>query len=336
MTHELKKIINAYLTAKEEGVKSVLATVVALDGSSYRRPGVRMLIRQDGKMVGAVSGGCVEKEIVRQAQSVFEGDVAKMMTYDGRYRLGCEGILYILIEPFKPEDGFVRKFKELLSNRKLFQVRSSYKKNDGEDKSLGSCVVLEQNLFPFRPNFVESSDVEKFEQQMVPCFKLVIIGAEHDAVQLCSFASLAGWEVMIIASASEEKTIEDFPGAEHFLSVEPEMLSIKSIDKQTAVILMTHSYVRDLKYLLAIKESSPAYLGLLGPSSRREKLLDEFIEHYPEVTDTFFDIIYGPSGLNIGAETAQEIAISIISEILSVTRQKEPMMLKDKSGRIHS
>ncbi|WP_209400321.1 XdhC family protein [Pseudozobellia sp. WGM2] len=336
MTHELKKIINAYLTAKEDGVKCVLATVVALDGSSYRRPGVRMLIRHDGKMVGAVSGGCVEKEIVRQAQSVFEGNVAKMMTYDGRYRLGCEGVLYILIEPFKPEDRFIKKFKEVLSNRKLFQVCSSFTKNDGEDKSLGSCVILGHNLFPFRPNFVEPSDIEKFEQQMVPCFKLVIIGAEHDAVQLCSFASLAGWEVTIVASASEEKTIEDFPGAEHFLSVEPEMLSIKSIDKQTAVILMTHSYVRDLKYFLAIKESSPAYLGLLGPSSRREKLLDEFIEHYPEVTDAFFDIIYGPSGLNIGAETAQEIAISIISEILSVTRQKEPMMLKDKSGRIHS
>lgn len=174
-----------------------------------------------------------------------------------------------------------------------------------------------------------------FEQKMNPCFKLVIIGAEHDAVQLCSLASLTGWEVAIVASASEEKNITDFPGADQFISEEPEMLSLPDIDDQTAVVLMTHSYVRDLKYLLAIKESKPIYLGLLGPSKRREKLLAEFIERYPEVSDIFFDKIHGPAGLNIGAETAQEIALAILAEILSVTRDAEPMMLRDKSGKIH-
>ncbi len=82
--------------------KAVLASVVALEGSSYRRPGVRMLLLEDGHMTGAVSGGCVEKEIFRQSESVFRTGIPKMMTYDGRYRLGCEGILYILLEPFRP------------------------------------------------------------------------------------------------------------------------------------------------------------------------------------------------------------------------------------------
>ena len=81
MTHELKKIVEAYLIAKELKMKTVLATVVALEGSSYRRPGVRMLIREDGTAIGAVSGGCVEKEVIRQAQTVFNDGISKMMTY---------------------------------------------------------------------------------------------------------------------------------------------------------------------------------------------------------------------------------------------------------------
>ena len=103
MIHELKKIFQVHETSAKASLKSVLATVVALDGSSYRKPGVRMLILENGYTVGAVSGGCVEKEIVRQTASVFSSGEAKIMTYDGRYRLGCEGILYILLEPFDPE-----------------------------------------------------------------------------------------------------------------------------------------------------------------------------------------------------------------------------------------
>lgn len=336
MTHELKKIVKAYRAAREEGKKTVLATVVALEGSSYRRPGVRMLIAEDGSMVGAVSGGCVEKEIARQAQGVFKSLVPRMMTYDGRYRLGCEGILYILIEPFAPDEPFLKAFDTALHDRKTFTIVSAFEKEDGENAGLGSFFVFGDGRFAARPSAKWADGAQHFEQVMPPCFKLVIIGAEHDAVQLCSFASLTGWEVTIVASASEEKTIDDFPGADYFFSVEPETMPEDLIDGQTAVMLMTHSYVRDLKYLLAIKETQPVYFGLLGPATRRERLLDEFIEYYPEVPDRFFDRVYGPAGLNIGAETAQEIAISIISEILSVVRKTEPMMLKDKSGRIHS
>ena len=336
MTHELKTIVNAYKMAKEANNECVLATVVALDGSSYRRPGVRMLITRTGQMVGAVSGGCVEKEILRQAQTVFESGISKMMTYDGRYRLGCEGVLYILIEPFKPSIETLAAFDDFLIARRSFIIRAAFDKGERENDAFGSSFVFENEVMGLRPNFKMNENKDTFEQTMNPCFKLIIIGAEHDAVQLCSYAGLTGWEVTIIASAAEQKSKGDFPGADKFMTVEPEILSLENIDDQTAVVLMTHSYVRDLKYLLAIKETRPIYLGLLGPANRRERLLDEFMEYYPEVSDEFFDVIYGPAGLNIGAESAQEIAVSIISEILSVVRDKKPMMLKNKSGRIHS
>ena len=107
MLHELKDIIRSAKIAKTQGIKTVIASVVHLEGSSYRRPGVRMSIQENGKMIGAVSGGCVEKEILRQSQRVFEANIPTLMEYDGRYRLGCEGVLSILIEPFNPTDAFL-------------------------------------------------------------------------------------------------------------------------------------------------------------------------------------------------------------------------------------
>ncbi len=336
MTHELKKILQAFRVAKSKKLKTVLVTVVALEGSSYRRPGVRMLIRDDGRTIGAVSGGCVEKEIVLQAQSVFAGGIPKMMTYDGRYRLGCEGILYILIEPFEPKKEFFTAFDAMLQNRNPFQITSYFSKTEGSNQGYGSIFGFDGNEIPVRSSLKTDLAAERFEQKLQPCFKLVIVGAEHDAVQLCLFASLAGWEVTIVAAASEEKEITDFPGAEKFTAIEPEMLATDGIDAQTALIIMTHNYARDLKYLLALKDTRPAYMGLLGPSRRRERLLGDFIERHPEISDAFIDSIHGPAGLNIGAETAQEIAMAIIAEILSVTRNKKPMLLKNKPGKIHS
>ena len=99
MTHELHQLLKAHLSYHEHNHKVVLVTLVSLNGSSYRKPGVRMMITESGQMIGAVSGGCVEKEIKLQAQEVFQTNKPKMMTYDGRYRLGCEGILHLLIEP---------------------------------------------------------------------------------------------------------------------------------------------------------------------------------------------------------------------------------------------
>src|SRR5210317_1483141 len=126
MTHEIKNLIDWIWQGQQLGVKSVLATVVALEGSSYRRPGVRMLIQENGKTFGAVSGGCVEKEVQRQAQSVLETNVPKVMTYDGRFRLGCEGIIYILIEPVKITQELKTHFETVFSKRIAFESESFY------------------------------------------------------------------------------------------------------------------------------------------------------------------------------------------------------------------
>ncbi len=336
MTHELKNIIQHYQKREPIAQKAVMATVVALEGSSYRRPGVRMLIYGNGTMVGAVSGGCVEKEILRQAQSVFVDGIAKIMEYDGRYRLGCEGILYILLEVFEPNPGFLEHFWESIRNRSKLSMKSFYKKEHGTNSGFGSSFRFGDVELTFNNRTASEADnLLCFEEQMQPCFQLVIIGAEHDAVQLCKYAALTGWEVTIVTNPREEKTKKDFPGIDKLLIVEPESFRPK-LDGQTAVIIMTHSFVKDLQFIKALKDENAAYIGLLGPFKRREKLFDALIEQYPDISDTFVESIHGPAGIDVGAETPQEIAIAVMAEILAVVNSKDPILLKDKIGKIHS
>lgn len=335
MTHEFKHIIEEVIKARVNGLKSVLASVVDLEGSSYRRPGVRMLILENGVMVGAVSGGCVEKEVVLQAQSVFKTGASKMMTYDGRYRLGCEGILYILLEEVMFEKPFEIAFFRCLNDRIAFEVISNYEKSEGVFKGIGSRVILGEASFSISNINSELTNGLTFRQTMPPCFKLMIIGAEHDAVQLCKYADLTGWEVTIVAGVSEAKTVNYFRGATNLIATTPEDLDISSIDTQTAVVLMTHNFAYDLRFLVALAQTDPNYIGLLGTTKRREDLLSQLIEYCPDVSDEFLESIYGPAGLDIGSETPQEIAISIVSEILAVTRNRNAKPLNQKAGRIH-
>lgn len=336
MTHEFKTISEQAIEARKTGLRSVLASVVDLTGSSYRKPGVRMLILEDDRMIGAVSGGCVEKDILRESQSVFQTGHSKIMTYDGRYRLGCEGILYILIEIFDPDAQFIEALQDSLTSRASFSLHSYYQNSEGEIPGIGTFMFVGGRKYPVSEGATMDEALPVFEQEMPACFKLMIFGAEHDAVILCQIASFLGWEVTVISGPLESKTISNFPGATSFFSVSPDQLELASIDDETAVVLMSHNFANDLKYLIELKDSHPAYLGMLGPSKRREKLISQFLEYCPEVEPEFIEGIHGPTGLNIGAETPHEIAVSILSEILSVVRNQEPIPLKEKLRGIHS
>lgn len=338
MTHELKAILEAYQKFKNQHTACVLATVVALEGSSYRRPGVCMLIAENGKSVGAVSGGCVENEIVHQAHSVFQNGMPKVITYDGRYRLGCEGTLFILIEPFCPTEVFIEQFQSALVKRKSFSSASYFSRTQKESPHFGTVFQFEQGAFCVnnRDLIDEDSDLEVFKQSWKPCFQLFIFGSEHDAVALCEAAARLGWEVSVVASPNEAKTEEFFPGIHRLIYAKPEDFDYQQIHPDAALMLMNHSYARDFHFLMGLRSSRFAYLGLLGPKRRREKLLNELINHSPELDPAFLDNIHGPAGLHIGAETAFEIAVSILAEVLAYTRNVKVKPLKEKTHRIHS
>ena len=339
MIHELKEIIQQAIINQQKGLKNVLATVVHLDGSSYRKSGVRMLISDGGNSVGAVSGGCVEKEIIHRAKSVFTDGKSKVITYDGRYRLGCEGTLYILIEPFFISDSFLSEFLKANSRRESLKIDSYFTKEDEAFGNFGSVVSFENSLqltFSITLDIKDSNKIEIFTQILKPAFKLLIIGGEHDAVKLCTTASQLGWEVDVITSMKDSKQLEDFSGANTVIGESPETIQFKDINENCAIVIMNHSYVQDLKYVVKLSEHTPKYIGILGAPKRRERLFNELFEFAPETSDEFLECIYTPAGLHIGAETPEEIAVSIVAEILSVTRNTEVISLKNITGHIHN
>lgn len=339
MIHELKEIINQAAINQQKGLKNVLATVVYLEGSSYRKPGVRMLISEDFSSVGAVSGGCVEKEIIQRSKSVFADKKSKIITYDGRYRLGCEGILYILIEPFFISDEFITTFSEANSNRESLKIESSFMKEDQASGDFGSVVTFKNNeqfVFSDAFNPKNQNDFTVFTQILEPSFKLIIIGGEHDAVKLCKIAATLGWEIDVITSLKDSKQLSDFPGANSVIGNAPETIQFTNIMENTAIVIMNHSYVQDLKYVIKLADYKLKYIGILGAPNRRERLFNELFEFVPDISEDFLETIYTPAGLHIGAQTPEEIAVSIVAEILSVFRKKEPFSLRKINGKIHT
>ena len=338
MIHELKEIIQHAVINQQKGLKNVLATVVHLEGSSYRKPGVRMLISEDLNSVGAVSGGCVEKEIIQRSKTVFRDNKPKIITYDGRYRLGCEGILYILLEPFNITTDFVDLFEKAYSERIHIKIESYFIKEDEALGNFGSKIFFNKNKnFSFNGllKVDKTEEVNVFSQILEPPFKLIIIGGEHDAVKLCKISANLGWEIHVVTSAKDSKSLKDFPGASSVSGENPETINFKDLEKNTAIVIMNHSYVLDLKYVIKLAKYTPKYIGILGAPKRREKLFNELFEYLPDISEDFLENIYTPAGLHIGAKTPEEIAVSIIAEILSVIRNKEPFYLRNLTGKIH-
>ncbi len=337
MTHEIKKLFQTLKTWQQMGKTSVLVTVVALKGSSYRRPGVRMVINEDGDYVGAVSGGCIENEIERQAQSVFLTGKAKIMTYDGRLRVGCEGILHILIEPVFLSNELLRDFEVALNSRQAFNLNTYFYKDVGEHPDNCTLITLKNKTYALNRLFTLDlvKNQECLSQTYRPLFQLYIFGAEHDAVQLCKAATLLGWEVTVVASIEDPKSCDHFPGVYALIAPTFDNIDTSVLDEQTAVVLMTHSFNKDVQYLLALKDIKPAYLGIIGSKQRRERVLSMLLEYDDEIPHEFFEQIHGPAGISIGAENAAEISVSILAEILSVIRSQKPVALREKTGSIH-
>lgn len=321
MTHEFKEILEAYIQVKLASQNTVLATLVSVNGSSYRKEGVRMLVHENQQIVGAVSGGCVEKEVVLQSQSVFATGQSKLMSYDGRYRLGCEGTLYLLLEKLAIADEVILKIQECFTNRKSFKLNTFY----SDDLMIGGGTVFQFETMEYAIsdfNFKAEFD-NCFYQTMQPIFQLYIVGIEHDANSLSRQASFLGWEVIIVNGTSAIKSKNDFIGSKKIINTEEGEYNEIVIDSETAIVLMNHNYAKDLWFLQRLKNSRPIYIGLLGAKKRKEGLLTTLIEQDLDISEEFLELIHGPTGLDIHSETPQEIAVSIVAEIIAVHKNKQ-------------
>ena len=319
-----------------------LATIVRVDGSSYRKPGATMLIGEDGSAVGAVSGGCIEKEVIRRAQPVFRNGEPVLISYDGRYTLGCNGTLYILIEPLEPADKarlFTHYF-DAFRARESWQIVSCY-----EGDAMGSNLVFnDADVFPLHPRTppvtldgsTELSSQGKLVQKIDPSRQLIVIGAELDAIKLCGMAAELGYIVRMILHPNNPDIVAEENKFSAEVIAPGDLTQTLQFDDRTAVVLMTHSYSRDLLYLTDLaKGPAVRFLGLVGPKQRASELMNDMLEQGMEPPDWFDDRIYAPAGLDIGGEVPAEIAVSILAEIQTVFSGHSGATLSNKTTGIH-
>jgi xanthine dehydrogenase accessory factor len=366
---ELQDIVKAFDRAQKAGKQTALATVVHVEGSSYRRAGARMMVTDDGQLTGAISGGCLEGDALRKARLVMAQQKPMLVTYDTTDEddaklgvgLGCNGIIHILIEPIDPSSSNnpIALFKQFLSKREPVVLITVFTLNDKQAAQPGTCALInkdEQVTGGFPDSTIEDAvlidakDVLKngnsvtktyiygdrftcFIELLQPAVSLIIVGAGNDAIPLTKLAEVLGWQITVIDGRANYIVPERFPLADKLIVTKPDdALSKLSLDERTVFVLMTHSYNYDIAILKRLLPLQLPYIGALGPKKRLNRMLDELREEGNIITDDQLESIYGPAGLDIGSENSEEIALSIISEIQSVLTKRNGSSLRYKAA----
>ena len=371
---EIREIIKAYEAAAKAGKKSALATVVHLNGSSYRRPGARMLVTDEGELTGAISGGCLEGDALRKAMIVLAQQKSKLVTYDTSdeddaiigIQLGCAGVIQVLFEPIDENDANnpIQLLRKVIAKRQKAVLVTLFSLEDKKNEQPGTCLLAEENdniagsiPYPelqksivedvgevmhqqssaFKNYTIEKFSITAFVEFLQPPVSLVIIGAGNDAIPMMQIANILGWDVRVVDGRSTHAKPERFVSACQVLVSKPgKLLEHITIDRQTVFVLMTHNYNYDLAILKVLLLKNVTYIGLLGPKKKLDRMIDEMREEGIPIDEDQLKKIYGPVGLEIGAETAEEIALSIIAEIKAVLAGKPGRSLREKQDVIHS
>lgn len=359
---EIKDIVQAFDEATRLHQKTALATVVHVSGSSYRRPGARMLVTENGQLTGAISGGCLEGDALRKAVLAITQGRNKLVIYDTTdeddarlgVQLGCNGIVSILFEPIEADNAHhpVQLLRSVLAERKPAVLVTGYSLNQNAHVGTTAmadlpAVVLTQLQSTVATVLTEQQSVHIdlpiatnqqhfFVEYCRPSIALVVVGAGNDALPLVNMAHTLGWEITVVDGRASHATTQRFPLADHIIVAKPKEATAQlQTDERTALVLMTHNYNYDLEMLQQLPATHIAYIGMLGPASKRNRLLDELAQKGIVFADNFLEKIYGPTGIDLGAETAAEIALSITAEIMSVLQDTLPAHLREKQQAIH-
>lgn len=365
---DFRAIVEAYRQVDFRQRKAALATVIKVHGSSYRSPGARMLITDDGRWIGSISGGCLEGDALRKARQVMTENLAMTVTYDTREEsnqnlgigLGCNGVIDVLIEPVIPGaagnpvtlfEGFLQTQKPLAlatiflpkthAGKKLLIDTAGVLHNSVSDDfstSLHADLdrVFESKKSETRQYTTAEGEVHAFLELVQPVIKLILFGAGFDARPVSELAKSLGWEVEVTDECVAHIAPVFFPHADKLSLCQREFVERDfSITPYTACVLMSHNYEYDRDVLRTLLAKEPPYIGILGPRKRFDKMLDEFTREGLSLSRPQLQKIHSPIGLDIGAEAPDEIAVSIIAEIQSVFASRSGGFLKYRQGPIH-
>ncbi len=344
--------------------RSALATIVKVTGSAYRGPGARLLILPDGKTMGAVSAGCLERDLVERAQRAIAARTPALATYDTSdlgdnvwgLGIGCGGRIDVLIEPLLPDSSAVRSLsflRERLDRKdtgvvglvfrtsgvsapvgaRLLVADGTSKEADIADRAFAAWLQGEAQ----GAEAAGQSVVQKYEaadgcaeallEVIAPPLPLIIFGAGDDAIPLARVADLLGWDVTVVDSRPALAESGRFPGVRLVVGQPDQVWSRLSLTERTAAVVMTHNYPHDLAIIRALIAAPIRYRGVLGTRKRTTSILRELNADPAR--------IHAPVGLDIGGETPAEIALAIAAEIQAVCAGRPAGFLKDRPGSIH-
>ncbi len=323
--HEREAILELWRDAES----AALATVVEVKGSAYRRAGARMILTADGRSAGIINGGCLDGDLWARARQTMENGAAQLAVYDTTSSqdivfglgLGCRGVVKILIEPIENLDWL---------RDEAVAVATFETSSEGE---LGTRAGNDE--FVGRPCIVETATGRAFVERLEAPQTLMIFGAGADAVPLAQMGELLGWHVRVIDPRAPHSSRPVHVNAEF---VAPGNLGELQIPDGAACVTMTHNFLHDLEILKRVLPSPASYVGVLGPRRRTDELLDKLGSEtlLPAIAATPEQLakLHAPVGLDIGAETPAEIALSIVAEIQKQLRAKSGQGLREL-GAIH-
>ena len=370
---EIREIINAYNKARKNEKRLALATLVHLNGSSYRRPGARMIVDEEGQLTGAISGGCLEGDALRKAVFCIHTQIPKLVVYDTSdeedatigIQLGCSGIIQVLFEPINENDPLnpIELLKKAIHKRQNTVLVTLYAPQIKKGDTVGTSMLLEDSgefhnnstfqLVPetlmqdiketltikkssFKSYNLNDHTFNAFISFISPPISLIIVGAGNDAIPLQSIAETLGWEVTIVDGRHTYAKIERFSSACQIIVSKPEkVLQQIPIDEKTVFVLMTHNYNYDYSILKALLDKNVTYIGALGPKKKLDNMITDLKAENIFLNERQKNILYGPVGLELGAETPAEIALSITAEIMSVMHNKKGGSLRNLLTEIH-
>jgi xanthine/CO dehydrogenase XdhC/CoxF family maturation factor len=365
---DFRTIVEEYQKVDFTRRRAALATVIKVHGSSYRSPGARMLITDDGRWVGSISGGCLEGDALRKARQVMTDAKAITVTYDTREEsnqnlgigLGCNGVIDVLIEPVVPGDadnpvtlfeGFLKTSHPLalatvfapagIAGRKLLVGPDGMPCGGSAGplpETLGNDLgkIFDTRKSEARRYETAEGPVDVFLELVQPVVRLILFGAGFDARPVSQLARSLGWEVEVTDECVAHIAPVFFPEATKLSLCQREFIDRDfEITPYTACVLMSHNYAYDRDVLEKLIAQQAPYIGILGPRKRFDKMQEEFEARGIRLTSDQLAKIHSPIGLDIGAEAPDEIAVSIVAEIQSVFSNRSGGFLKYRSGPIH-
>lgn len=354
MAHNYSHLIDAYRRLQHTSDVLVLASVVETFGSTYQKAGAKMLIAGNGETHGLLGGGCFEHDLAEQAKSVFATGAAKTVFYDMRASadviwglgLGCNGAVKVLLQRLTAERDYAPlNVLAEASETDTSGVLVTCYDSQHHGYPLGTTIFLRGStltsqasthtqispfLAPAAKIFsrqrteigtqtIEGHSVKALYDFIRPPLRLLIIGAGVDALPLVQYAAALGWQVTVADHRPNYIKPERFPLAKNLLLALPEEAPEKLAPTRfDALVLMTHNFDYDRRYLQQFAASGIAFIGLLGPAQRRDKLLSSL----GTIAERIRSRVFGPVGLDIGAQTPEEIALSIVAGIQAAISER--------------